>query len=206
MNVRLRHDMHFTAGIYYGGQTRMNNYTLTLWMTTACSDLQDQNTAFERIKFFIYGKMDSTVFINSAHQDQCQLLMSAGLKVTTLPGEPVDQLIGIMLYYKLNAITEGRMIIEETEITSAMGDNITYLHSEHENTDIVAHPDWWQMSDPVHCDLDLIDTDKVVAMPQASSWRDLELSWSESESSSDLESTLGNTVVFADFKKSDDTK
>jgi hypothetical protein len=202
MNVRLRHDMHFTAGVYYGGQTRMNNYTLTLWMTTNCLDPADQNTAFERIKYFVYSEIDSTIFINAEHETQCQLLSAAGLNITTMPGEPVDQLIGIMLYYKLNAITEGRMIIEETELASTMGENMTYLHASNEHTNIATQPDWWQATDLIHCDLSLIDTDKVLTMPQATVWRDLDLSWTLPETVSDV----GNTVVFADFKKFDDPK
>jgi hypothetical protein len=202
MNVRLRHEMHFTAGVYYGGQTRMNNYALTLWMTTNCLDAADQNTSFERIKYFVYSELDSTIFINADHETQCQLLSAAGLNITTMPGEPVDQLIGLMLYYKLNAITEGRMIIEETEIASTMGENMTYLHSSMEQTDITHQPDWWQAADPIHCDPDLIDTDKVLNLPKASLWRDLDLAWITPDSAEDT----GNTVVFADFKKCDDSK
>jgi hypothetical protein len=194
--------MHFTAGVYYGGQTRMNNYTLTAWMTTNSTDATDHNTAFERIKYFIYSEMDSTVFINSVHCEACQLLSAAGLKVTTMPGEPVDQLIGIMLYYKLNAITEGRMIIEETELASVMGENMTYLHSGNETTDIKNRPDWWESPDSVHCDLTLLDSDKVLTLPQANHWRELDLAWNEIQPEVDT----GNTVVFADFKKSDDTE
>jgi len=200
MNVRLRHEMHFTAGVYWDGHTRMNNYTLTVWMTTACQDAQDQNTAFERIKYFVYSELDSTIFINSEHDSQCQALSAAGLNVTTMPGEPVDQLVGLMLYYKLNAIVEGRMIIEETELGSVMGENITYLHAGHEQTDIPQQPDWWQAADPIHCDPELMDTDKVLNLPKATLWRDLDLAWTTPDSTEDT----GNTVVFADFKKSDD--
>jgi hypothetical protein len=50
--------------------------------------------------------------------------------------------------------------------------------------------------------LDLIDTDKVLTMPKATIWRDMDLSWSIA----DLSTDSGNTVVFADFKKNDDTK
>ena len=202
MNVRLRHEMHFTAGVFYGGQTRMNNYTLTLWMTTNCLDASDQNTSFERIKYFVYSELDSTIFINAEYETQCQLLSAAGLNITTMPGEPVDQLIGLMLYYKLNAVTEGRMIIEETEIASTMGENMTYLHASIEQTDIAEQPDWWQAADPIHCDPALIDTDKVLTMPQATMWRDLDLAWTHPETVSEN----GNTVVFADFKKCDDPK
>jgi hypothetical protein len=194
--------MHFTAGVYWDGHIRMNNYSLTVWMTTACQDATDQNTAFERIKYFVYSELDSTIFINSEHDSQCQALSAAGLKITTMPGEPVDQLVGLMLYYKLNAIVEGRMIIEETELSSAMGESVIYLHAGHEQTNIGQQPDWWQAADPIHCDPELIDTDKVLNLPKATLWRDLDLAWTMPDATVDT----GNTVVFADFKKSDDAK
>jgi hypothetical protein len=196
MNVRLRHDISFTAGVYYDGNMRMNSYSLTLWMTTACTDATDQNTAFERIKHFVYSEMDSTIFINSFHNTQCKLLAAAGLNITTMPGEPVDQLIGLMLYHKLNAITEGRMIIQETELASVMGEGIAYLHSDYEQTMLPAQPDWWQTADPMHCDPELLDTDKVLNLPQATLWRDLDLAWCEPNTIPDT----GSTVLFADFK------
>ena len=120
MNVRLKHDMHFTAGVYYNGEMRMNNYNLRLWMITNTYDASSHNISFDRVKYFIYTEMDSTIFINGDDEEQCQQLVDAGLNITTLPGEPVDQLVGLMLYYKLNAIAETRMTIVETELSSVM--------------------------------------------------------------------------------------
>jgi len=194
--------MHFTAGVYYNGTLRMNNYNLVLWMSTNTLDPADQNISFERIKHFIYSEIDSTIFINNEYEEQCQQLMRSGLNLTTLPGEPVDQLVGIMLYYKLNAIAENRMIVVETEIASTFGENMTYLHSEHEITDDIIKPDWWTSADLVHCDVKLMDSDKVVTIHQASAWRDIDLAWTDAEDNKES----GNTVVFADFKHSDDTK
>jgi hypothetical protein len=202
MNVRLKHDLAFTAAVYYGDRVRMNNYNLRLWMTTACTDAHDHNTAFERIKHFVYVELDSTVFINAEHHDQCRALGVAGLDITTMPGEPVDQLVGLMLYYKLNAITEGRMMIEETELASVLGENVTYLHASNEHTSMGTQPDWWQDPDVIHCDLELMHTDKVLTLPSPAQWRDLDLSWTVTDSAP----VTGNTVVFADFKKCDDTK
>jgi hypothetical protein len=202
MNVRLKYDIPFTAGVYYNSSLRMNNYSLRLWMTTNSIDPADQNISFERLKYFVYSEIDSTIFINSEHTEQCRQYIRAGLNITTLPGEPVDQLVGIMLYYKLNAVTEDRMIIVETELSSTYGEDMTYLHSEHEITDDIIKPDWWNSSDIVHCDVQLIDTDKVVAMHRASAWRDLNLAWPDDT----VLGETGNTVVFADFKRSDDTE
>ena len=204
MNVRLKHDMSFTAGVYYNGEMRMNNYNLRLWMITNTYDASSHNISFDRVKYFIYTEMDSTIFINGDDEEQCQQLVDAGLNITTLPGEPVDQLVGLMLYYKLNAIAETRMTIVETELSSVMGENMAYLHSENEMTENVVRPDWWTSTDLVHCDTNLIDPDKVVILHQSSIWRDLNLAWPDVEVES-IEET-GNTVVFADFKSSDDTK
>jgi hypothetical protein len=195
MNVRLRHNMLFTAGVFYDGEMKMNHYSLTLQMTTNCTDSDSHNVAFERLKYFVYNKMDSTIFINRAYQDQCQKFVDSGLTVTTMPGEPVDQLIGLMLYYKLNAIMEDRIVIDETEISSVLGDNMTYLHSSNEMTDVDSPPDWWYTADQTHSDYVSISRDKIVDMHASTAWRELGLNWSESESSTET----GNIVVFADF-------
>jgi hypothetical protein len=202
MNVRIHHTLPFTAGVYYNGRMQMNTYSLKLWMLTNSMDANDHNISFERIKHFIYSEIESTIFINSEHREQCQLYANAGLNITTIPGEPVDQLIGIMLYCKLNAITETRMIIVETELSSHLGDGMVYIHSDDENIQGVEVPDWWLTPDLVHCDSALIDVDNVVPMHLTSAWRDFDLNWVET---SDKKTKNDNTVVFADFGR-DDTK
>jgi hypothetical protein len=202
MNVRLKHDLPFAAGFYYNNSVRMNNYSLRLWMTTNTENPVDHSVSFERIKYFIYNQIDSTIFINHDQIDQCALLTQAGLDVTTIPGDPVDQLIGIMLYYKLNAITEDRMIIVETELSSSQGENITYLHSDFETSTGYEQPSWWTSSDLTHSDLVPEDSEKIVSMSQGVAWRDLEMSWANTP---DTDAT-GNIVVFADFKRTDETK
>lgn len=202
MNVRLRYNMTFTAGVFYGGEMRMNHYNLTLNMITNSQEAVDHNVAFERIKYFVYNCLDSTVFINVQHQDQCERFMSAGVAVTTMPGEPVDQLIGLMLYYKLNAIMADRIIVEETEISSMLGENMVYLHSDNETTDVENIPDWWTTEDLAHSDYVVVDADKIVSMNPSVAWRELNLSWAESPASNET----GNIVVFADFKPNNETK
>jgi len=202
MNVRLKYDMSFTAGVYYDGTLRMNNYNLRLWMTTNSENPADQNISFERIKYFLYTQIDSTIFISSELKNECQRFVQADLNITTMPGDPVDQLVGIMLYYKLNAITEDRMNIVETELSSTYGENMTYLHSEFENTLGYEQPDWWTTADLTHSDFVPVESDKVVSIPQSTAWRDIDLAWSDIPTSD----ASGNIVVFADFKQPDETK
>lgn len=199
MNVRINYKLDFTAGIYFNNALSMNNYTLRVWMITNATDAASQNIAFARLKYFIYSELDSTIFINKDDADQCTALVNAGLKITTMPGEPVDQLVGIMLYYKLNAIMEGRISVVETELSSELGEGLVYLHSEHENPDINNYPDWWTGTDPLHCDTQLMINDKIVAIHHTNAWRELDLGWPDHGSSEPDD----NTVVFADFKQDD---
>jgi hypothetical protein len=202
MNVRLKYDLHFNAGVYYRGNTILNNYSLRLWMITNTELPEDQNTAFERMKYFVYNHVDNTMFIDRAEQEQCARFLQAGLSITTMPGDPVDQLIGIMLYHKLNAVMEQRMTIVETELSSAQGQAMTYLHSEGENTLGVEPPAWWQNADLSHSDFALPGSEKIVSMQTTTAWRDLDLAWSDLPPSTDH----GNIVVFADFKPNNETK
>ena len=194
--------MPFTAGVYYGGEMRMNHYTLTLHMLTNSSDPVAHNVAFERIKHFVYNCLDSVIFVNQKYVDACQNFLSAGLKVSTMPGEPVDQLIGLMLYYKLNAIMEDRIIVEQTEISSILGGNMVYLHSDNEITDVENVPEWWSTADPFYGEFVSLEADKIVTLQSSGFWRELELDWPEL----DLKEETGNIVVFADFKPSNETK
>ena len=194
------------AGVYYDERLQMNEYTTKIYMMTNTYNPEDHNIALNRIKYFICNELDNTIFINSNDEANCRKLSSVGLNITTLPGEPVDQLVGIMLLTKLATIVEERMIIGEVEMSSVLGDGIVYIHSENETSDDLAIPDWWNSIDLVHCDPDLIEGEKVVTMHKSSVWRDLDLQWPGTDDNTPGNDETGNTVVFADFKRLDDTK
>jgi len=201
MNVRLEYTLNFTAGVHYGGQLIMNGYRLTAYMVTNVKEAELTNTAFERLKYFISEEIDSTVFINSEEQEACRLYSAAGIKITTMPNEPVDQVVGLMLFHKLNAIMEDRISIVETELSSQLGDHMVYLHSENENTQDIEIPTWWTTPDLTHCDIHFKDGEQVFSLTPRnySMWNELGLAWP-----SDEPVETGN-IVFADFGK-DETK
>lgn len=200
MNVRLTYETTFTGGSWFDEELVMSNYTLKLKLLTHTMDPMDQNIALERVKHFLY-EMHSTIFINQAEADQAEAFASLGLNVTTLPEEPVDQIVGITLYYKLNAIMEGRMSITELSISSDAGDGIEYHHSQDEHSEIFAGAAWWHESTPVHDNLEVESEEgNVVALDALDAWRELELNWNNTDIVTDL-----GTVVFANFN-SNETK
>ena len=202
MNVRLHYEADFTAGFYFNEMLRMNNYKLRLLIMTATPNEESINIAFERIKYFIGDSIDSGVFINKDNKEQCKLLANAGVKIITLPDEPVDQLIGIMLYCKLNAICEDQIIIGEIELTSELGGDVTYMHGEEEPIGPYAQEGWWNDSNLTHYHNMITETENIVSLSTIASWKDLNLHWPEDAEDKEVESIdAGNTIVFGNFNK-----
>jgi hypothetical protein len=198
MNVRLQKTLHFTAGVWYDNSLQMNNYVARINLYTNSTDPVSQNTAFERLKYFVYYELDSSILLDQGQSEQGSQFVSSGLRITTMPGAPFDQLVGIMLYYKLNAIMEQRLVITDVEISSSMGENLVYLHDEDEDTTDIVKPNWWTTTDLLHSDSDPAPSGKVVAINRVKTWRELELDWPV-----DVTVDPGNIVVFADFKRND---
>lgn len=199
MNVRLEYSADFISGVHWDSSMLMNNYTIRLYMMTNCSDSVSQNIAFERLKYYIHAQLNHGIFVNQTNGTAIENYHCAGLKTLELPAEPVDQLLGIMLYCKLNAIMEGRIVVNEIEISSDLGERMVYLHAADENLGPFEELGWWHDVDLPPKDTLESNSDKVVAM-NINAWRELELDWPESTGSEE-----DNTVVFADFGK-DDTK
>ncbi len=199
MNVRLQYPTTLLAGVQYDGQLRLNQYNLRLWLLTNTTDNECHNIAFERLKFFIKHCLESSIFINQADTDSCKLYTAAGARLTTLPDAPVDQIVGMMLYSKLNAIMEGYISVMEVEISSDLGDQMIYMHCEEENLGPFLDKGWWNDPDPMHWDISIVADDKIMNLNRNFVWRDLELDWPKK----DTEEDTGNTIIFTDFNRND---
>lgn len=209
MNIKLRYAITFPAAAWFQETLLMGNYTLIMNFLTQTLDPEDQNIALDRVKYFLHNEIHSTVFVNQADMDQAESFADLGINVTTLPQEPVDQVVCIALYYKLNAIMEGRMKITELIFSSDMGDNVEYFYNENEQTVLFPNQGWWCEAGLRHSDVvpeqdeSAADTNVVALTPSVETqWQEQELSWNQAEVTTDLAQ-----VVFANFDQSqNDTK
>ena len=151
MNVRLQYDIEFLAGIYYDDTLQMNKYDASISLVTATKDVASTNIAMERLKAFVFDELANTVFINQNNAERAEFLQMIGVNVTTLPEEPVDQIVGMMLYYKLNAVMEGRMVITSLDISSSLGDGVWYQHDEEDSSGPFVKDGWWHQSSGWQC-------------------------------------------------------
>jgi hypothetical protein len=145
----------------------------------------------ERLKMFVYSELADTVFVNQVDVDRVQIMDLLGLNTTTLPEEPIDQIVGLMLYCKLNAVMEGRMIVEQLNISSLLGDDVTYLHDMEDAVGPFQAEGWWNLSDTSHNSFDNIETEQNVVMVPTTGWGKYNLNWADLS-----ESKPGKTVAF----------
>lgn len=198
MNIRLKRQFYFNSLLVYNGQYTINEYNLVVKFITVSDNSEHQNIAYERVKYWIESVIGNSILIHEK-SDKIDSLKAAGLRVICLSEEPVDQVIGIMLYSKLNAIMEDVMLVSEIEISSEVGDGMCYIHSSDESAIALTGNDWWTNPKPKWLDTKQKKAlNKVIEIDRMPEWPELGLDWDKSE-----ESTHSADVVFADFIKNE---
>jgi hypothetical protein len=201
MNVKISYTTQFIAAVWWNGKLIMSNYDVTFKLITAGMDPANTNTALDRLKYMVEEYLIDAVFVNHADIDQIKKLKAAGIKVVVMPEEPVDQIIGMMLYSKISAVMEGHMLVRSVMLSSTAGDSVVY---EHDNTESVApfdQPGWWNSTDP-HCEIQAKrNPEKVFVIAATNQWRDLGLEWIDNDNKHNED---GNVLVFTEFKKNED--
>jgi hypothetical protein len=194
MNVRLQRDFTIPVGLVYQNHYSINLYQVKIDFMTTSIDAREQNIAYQRVKHWIYGVMSSGVLI-SQDSEMLKSLNQTGLRIIVLPEEPVDQLVGMALMAKLNAIMQDRIVVTDIEISSAEGDHMKYLHSIDDNAGPFAEDGWWTDPRP-NWSTNKKASSKIVALDRSIDWKDLDLDWADTD-------RPDNHVVFADFSHND---
>lgn len=188
MNVRIQYPVEFMAAAYFDNSVLMNNYTVRCHMVTNHKQGRQQNIALERMKYMLFVQMQNSVFVDHREKQAIKRLQAAGLRTVVLPEQPVDQIVGMMLYSKLDAVMEGRLVMTELSLSSEQGENITYYQTDNETLGPFEQKGWWQSPDPSVSDN--ANNGKVVSIKGAETWQLLDLDWDD-----DKEENKGNTVV-----------
>lgn len=195
MNVRLKKTFEFQSGLIFDNRFMINHYKLDLSILTNTDDHHQQNVAYERMKYWIHEIMQDSILI-SDHSEILEPSTQINARVLAMPTEPVDQIVGIMLYLKLNAVMEDRMMITDVELCSSQGDFTSYQHNMRESIGTDLEKDgWWSDPRPVWQSIKLRDQGKVVSLDRPLEWKTHGLDWNESAEPDN------DSVVFANFKK-----
>jgi hypothetical protein len=133
------------------------------------------------MRYFLTESLEHSIVIHESETDMINKLTHCGIRVCTLPEQPYDQILGIMLMTKFNAITEGRLIITDMEIGSRLGDNVSFMQSIEDPVGPFEAPGWWNESNTKISNVTSSDKkEKIVRlMKNHSEWDSLNLAWKE---------------------------
>ena len=198
MTARIQRSFDFMASVHFGSEMYTNLYEFDASFNVEAESIEEQNIALERIKYFLDECVQHSILVRDSETDVIEKLLNADLKICTLPEEPYDQIIGIMLMNKLNAIAEGRLVITDISITSRLSDGVTCFHSVEENMGPFKMGGWWDDNTPSLTDVKQKGK-KVIKLKKTNfDWAEFDLNWlDEKPKKSDSE------IVFVNFDRLD---
>ena len=109
MSAIIERDFSFQAGVYFNNTVLFNLYDFTVQMEVETDDIREQNVAMDRIKYFVYECLDGVIFIQDNEDKAIEKFIDCGFRICPLPDEPYDQVIGLLILYKFNAICESKL-------------------------------------------------------------------------------------------------
>ncbi len=198
-NVRIKKSLGWKSGLVYDSQFYANQYQADISMLVVSDNTDEQNIAYDRVKSWIKYVLEDSVIIT--HTDsKLRAWQNTGARVIVLPEEPVDQIMGIMLYLKLNSIMENRMVVTDVELSSSIGDSTRYLHSHGEALgESLSQAGWWLDPSPAWYTVkkNSRNPGKIVNLDRGPEWSDHDLSWEKDINQKDH----ADSVVFASFNR-----
>ena len=197
MNVKISYSVNLMASIWYQGSFYNNNYQIDLDFLSISDDPVEHNIAFERIKYLLTESLSDSIFINEKETKEIESFLSLGIKLSTYPSEPLDQIVGLVLHSKFNRVMQNKVVLENLSIQSYVGNNIVY-HSDLEQSNSLPFEDgWWTDPGPVvmSTPTKIKNKNKVVKISSNQTWKNLDLEWQQKSS------PIGDTVFFGQFDK-----
>lgn len=160
----------------------MNIYDISLHIGVETDIIREQNIAMERIAYYLCDYIDNCIFIQATEKKVIDKYIAADFRVCTLPAEPYDQILNVMLLTKLTAITEGRFDIIDISLASKIGDGVSYLHDNEASLGPFAVDGWWNEVNPTITNMTKQNKkDKIVQLftARTNDWAEIDLMWKE---------------------------
>jgi hypothetical protein len=204
MTARIQSSFELIMGVHFTGEFYMNVYDIDLYFNVETELIKEQNIALDRIKYFLHKCLEHSIACHSGETQAIENYINANMKVCTLPEEPYDQIMGIMLTEKLNAITEGRLVISDISIGSKMSDGVICCHSLEDNIGPFIEKGWWNdNSTKINNHIPIGKGKKVVKLNKPTlEWSDVFLDWETKDPY--LKNASSSEIVFAQFDNKTD--
>ena len=181
MATKIERDFRFMAAVHFEKKFVMNSYEVKLGMEVETESILEQNIAMDRIIYFLGECLADSVFVECKETQAIEQYIKAGIKVSTLPEEPYDQIIAMLLILKCNFITEGRLLIRHIELKSELSDNVKFIYDVESAADNpFDRKSWWLDKSPSICDITKSNKkEKIVKLTKSIDWKAVGLEWED---------------------------
>lgn len=184
MSALIERDFEFQAGLYFQNKFLLNLYEFQLIMEVNTDSIEDQNIALERIKYFIYEVLENCIFVNETDSEIIQKYRNANLKLCTLPDDPYDQIVSLLILLKLNCICEGKLKVLDITFTSKLSDGVKFKENILTAQHAYSKKNWYSQNDTsIMGEFTKTKKDKIVKL-RNDDWKELGLYWSDYKSNS----------------------
>jgi hypothetical protein len=200
MNVHLQQNFLLPAAVYADNQLMIKNFNITVDMVTLSTNIDDLDIASKRIEWFMYNQLSDAVFVDQTDAERNSILAMLGLNVVTIPGPPVDQMIGMMLSCKLDAIAEGRLEVTRTLLSSDTSNGLSFVHLNTQTIGPFEEPGWWNDATTAVNNVMFDNQESNVVKVTVNPWLEVGLPWS----STDTVKTEAK-IIMGNFNKKHDT-
>ena len=149
----LEWNTEFTSTILLHDSIVPNSYSITIKFNSNTDNINNQNRAFDRMKYFFQSLMNNGLIMNYKNVNADTLSQYAD-KIIMIPEEPFDQIMVAIIHAKLINIVEENIQITEVKLDSWQGDNVVYTSEAFGITKLFTEGDfgdvqWWQHTKPI---------------------------------------------------------
>lgn len=182
MGVKVEREINFIAGLHFEEQFMINFYEMKVIMDVETDCVREQNIALQRMLWFVENYVQDSIIISAEEIEQIEKYTNAGLKLCIIPEEPYDQVVGMILLNKFNAIMEGRVYITDIIFGSKLSNQMKFITTDEEAQVMFPGDFWWNNHSVNTRDQEKPKNkkDKVVKLfNNDDEWDMLELTWKE---------------------------
>lgn len=194
--------------IAYEDQLLPNIYTVTIHFDVATDNAEDQNIAFERIKFFVDNILHDAIFCGIDDPLADFFMKTFKQRLVTFVRSPQDLTVAATLFAKFNSIADGKINIESIQLGSTQGNEV-FVNFDSEfaeestmltTNELIKESDrspWWFREDCGTADYFKTEegSSVITLITDVSGWEDSGLSWSADEKENKIEKSWNPTII-----------
>jgi hypothetical protein len=200
---------NFTAINCYKDFLEPCSYSITIGFNDESLNEEDPHTSFGRVRRLIKDLYQDAIFVYVGNPLLSTLTKKIKSRIVTLPYQPSNLIIGIVTWYKILSITQGRMSLEYISTSCDKSDDIALNVDEDmvSNEEIMADlafknwdkPAWWFRSTPTTFDVPVVKKKEIEVIYDENDWPEY-LQWEKKPVKIEKKKSQNNIIPLKKWK------